>query len=51
MPFVSPFHKRERALPTIGNKRGSAENKNFPGAIGPFRKTKCSAEPVRPIAL
>jgi hypothetical protein len=27
--FVSPFPKRERALPTIGNKRGLTENKKF----------------------
>jgi len=32
MPFISPFAKRERALPTIGNERGSTENKNFPVA-------------------
>jgi hypothetical protein len=28
--FVSPFTKRKRALPTIGNKRGLTENKFFP---------------------
>jgi hypothetical protein len=39
MPFVSPFVKRERALSTIGNKRGSTQNKFFRDPDLPISRT------------
>jgi hypothetical protein len=35
LPYVSPFCKRGRALPVIGNKRGLTENKFFPEPYQP----------------